>query len=107
MNVKIKEALMKEMVTEFNKLETLDPSTDEYAKVVNNLEKLYKLHVEESKGEKEDIYKWLKLGLEAAGIVLPLTLYAVFLGRGFRFEENVTYTSKTFMNLISRFRPTN
>lgn len=105
MDVKIKEALERELISELNKLNTLDPSTDEYNKVVNNLEKLYKLHIEESKSNKDDFFKWLKLGVEITGIILPLSVYAVFLGRGFRFEETGSYCSKTFSNLIGLIRP--
>ena len=42
-------------------------------------------------------------GLE---IGLPLLFYGIWMRRGFRFEEKGTYTSKTFMNLCNRFKPT-
>ncbi len=50
--------------------------------------------------------RYFKLGLEMAGIILPLLFYAGWLKRGFQFEETGTYTSKTFMNLFNRFKPT-
>jgi hypothetical protein len=50
--------------------------------------------------------RYFKLGTEAAGIVLPLVFYAVWMNRGFKFEEDGTYTSTTFRGLFSRFRPT-
>ena len=50
--------------------------------------------------------RYFRLGIEVAGIVLPLMFYASWMKKGFRFEETGTYTSKTFMNLFNRFRPT-
>ena len=52
------------------------------------------------------IDRYVKIGLETAGLVLPLIFYAVWMRRGFRFEETGTYTSSTFKNLFNRFKPT-
>lgn len=50
--------------------------------------------------------RYFKLGIEVAGIVLPLMFYATWMKRGFKFEETGTYTSTTFRGLFNRFRPT-
>ena len=50
--------------------------------------------------------RYFKLGIAAAELVLPLMFYAVWMRRGFKFEENGTYTSTTFRGLFNRFRPT-
>lgn len=50
--------------------------------------------------------RYFKLGMEAAGIILPLVFYAAWMKRGFKFEETGTYTSTTFRGLFNRFRPT-
>lgn len=50
--------------------------------------------------------RYFKLGIEVAGIVLPLIFYATWMKRGFKFEETGTYTSTTFRGLFNRFRPT-
>lgn len=50
--------------------------------------------------------RYFKLGVEVAGIVLPLIFYATWMKRGFKFEETGTYTSTTFRGLFNRFRPT-
>lgn len=50
--------------------------------------------------------RYFKLGLEAAGIILPLIFYATWMKRGFKFEETGAYTSTTFRGLFNRFRPT-
>ena len=90
--------------------------------------KLYKLRIEETRnewdfGEKYDAResdkqikkdqlaeqvkdRYFRLGVEAAGLILPLIFYAVWMRRGFRFEETGTYTSTTFRGLFNRFKPT-
>lgn len=50
--------------------------------------------------------RYFKLGIEVAGIILPLMFYASWMKRGFKFEETGTYTSTTFRGLFNRFRPT-
>ena len=50
--------------------------------------------------------RYFRLGMSAAELILPLMFYAVWMRRGFKFEENGTYTSTTFRGLFNRFRPT-
>ena len=50
--------------------------------------------------------RYIRLGLEAAGIILPLAFYAVWMKKGFKFEETGIYTSTTFRGLFNRFKPT-
>ena len=50
--------------------------------------------------------RYFRYGLEAAGIVLPLVFYGIWMHKGFKFEETGSITSSTFRSLISRFRPT-
>ena len=50
--------------------------------------------------------RYFRLGIEVAGIILPLIFYAAWMKRGFRFEENGTFTSTTFRGLFNRFKPT-
>lgn len=57
---------------------------------------------------KEEIKnRYLRLGVEAAGIILPMVFYAYWMRKGFKFEETGTFTSTTFRGLFNRFRPTN
>jgi hypothetical protein len=44
--------------------------------------------------------------MAAAELVLPLMFYGVWMRRGFKFEQDGTFTSQTFRGLFSRFRPT-
>lgn len=112
------------------KIETLEPGTTEHSTATEALNKLYKLRIEETTHDRDFTMKcehdvveereiafkqnqawWgrffeiAKLVVEVLGIALPLGLYAVFLGRGFKFEETGTYTSKTMLNLIGWFKP--
>lgn len=50
--------------------------------------------------------RYFRLGIDVAGIILPLMFYATWMKRGFRFEETGTFTSTTFRGLFNRFRPT-
>ena len=50
--------------------------------------------------------RYFRLGLEVAGIILPLMFYASWMSKGFKFEETGTFTSTTFRGLFNRFRPT-
>lgn len=52
------------------------------------------------------IDRYVKIGISAAELVLPLMFYGVWMKKGFRFEETGTYTSATFRNLFNRFKPT-
>lgn len=49
---------------------------------------------------------YIRMGIEVAGIVLPMIFYAVWMNKGFKFEETGTYTSTTFKGLFNRFKPT-
>ena len=113
-------------------LGTLEIGSEKRGAAVDDLAKLYKLRVEETKNEMElrdrrearfmeseaaetnkqaqlseqvkDRY--FRVGIATAEIFVPIAFYALWMKRGFKFEETGTYTSKTFMNLINRFKPT-
>ena len=128
MNDEARDLLEEEIKQEFQTLENLDPGTDEQSTAINNLVDLYKLKIEEDKNilnhqenmdaasidetfkkiqiEEQQKDRYFRVGLEAAGIVLPLIFYGVWMRKGFRFEENGTFTSTTFKGLFNRFKPT-
>lgn len=54
----------------------------------------------------QKIDHYIRLGVETAGLILPLMFYGTWMRRGFKFEETGTYTSTTFRGLFNRFRPT-
>lgn len=59
---------------------------------------------EEAKERKLD--RIIRLSVDTIGITIPLMFYGVWMNKGFKFEQEGTYTSTTFRNLFNRFRPT-
>ena len=90
--------------------------------------KLYKLKLEEDKNAIEHMEKienresdkdfkyaqmdevvrdrYVRIGIAAAELIIPLVFYGIWMRRGFKFEENGTFTSTTFRGLFNRFKPT-
>lgn len=117
MDEEIRRLLGEEIKTEIRDLSTLEPGGKEKSTAIDDLAELYRLRIEETKNEwdfnekkdqlEEQIKdRYFRLGLEAAGIILPMIFYAAWMKRGFRFEETGTYTSTTFRGLFNRFKPT-
>jgi hypothetical protein len=124
----IRDLLEEEIKTEIRNLSTLEAGSKEKSTAIEDLAKLYRLRIEETRNEwdfnekyesrdsdiqfKKDQLKeqvkdrYFRLGVEAASIILPLIFYAAWMKRGFRFEETGTYTSTTFRSLFNRFKPT-
>lgn len=50
--------------------------------------------------------RMIKVVLEGAAVIIPVVFYNVWMNRGFKFEEEGTYTSNTFKNLIGKFKLT-
>ena len=142
MSNEIRKLLEDEIEREIQDLSSLDAGSKEKSSAIEDLTKLYKLKIEETRVEweydekyqrrmmdveqnneaiisrkNEEILKneqlieqvkdrYFKLGMDVAEIVLPMIFYAVWMKRGFRFEETGTYTSTTFRGLFNRFKPT-
>lgn len=128
MDEEIKDLLGEEIKTEIRNLSTLEAGSKEKSTAIEDLAKLYRLRIEETRNEwdfnekyesrNSDIQfkkdqleeqvkdRYFRLGVEAASIILPLIFYAVWMKRGFKFEETGTFTSTTFRGLFNRFRPT-
>lgn len=120
--------LEEEIKAEIKRLGSLESGSQEHTTVVDSLTKLYKLKLEEDKNTYERLDKienreidqesktaqmaesvkdrYFRLGMAAAELVLPLMFYGVWMRRGFKFEQDGTFTSQTFRGLFSRFRPT-
>ena len=128
MDEEIRKLLEEEIKTEIRDLSTLEPGSKEKSTAIEDLAKLYKLRIEETKNEwdfsekydtregdkqlKKDQLeeqvkdRYFRFGVEAAGIILPLIFYGIWMRKGFKFEETGTFTSTTFRGLFNRFRPT-
>ena len=128
MDEEIKDLLGEEIKSEIRDLSSLPSGSKEKSSAIEDLVKLYKLRIEETKNEwdtnekyyahesdkqfkkaqlKEQVKdRYFRLGVEAAGIILPLIFYGIWMRKGFKFEETGTFTSTTFRGLFNRFRPT-
>jgi len=110
MDEEIRNLLGEEIKTEIRNLSTLEAGSKEKSTAIEDLAKLYRLRIEETKNEWDFNEKvkdrYFRLGVEAAAIILPLIFYGIWMRRGFKFEETGTFTSTTFRSLFNRFRPT-
>ncbi|MDR1753437.1 MAG: hypothetical protein LBR74_00830 [Eubacterium sp.] len=128
MDKEIRELLNEEIKSEIQDLSSIPSGSKEKSEAIKDLVCLYKLKIEEAKNEL-DVYekrcareceerfkevqvveqakdRYFRFGIEAVGIILPLIFYAVWMRKGFKFEESGTFTSTTFKGLFNRFRPT-
>lgn len=56
--------------------------------------------------KKTDIIgKVIKIGVEIAGIIMPLMFYNKWMEEGLKFEEEGAFTSATFKGLMSKIKP--
>ena len=135
MSDEIKKELEKEILKEIQDLSALESGSKEKDSAIENLATLYKLNIEEVKIEHDAIEKaydrgsadetsvrdfklrqqtldesikdrYFKLGLDVAGLIVPIIFYGIWMGRGLKFEETGTFTSTTFRGLFNRFKPT-
>lgn len=53
----------------------------------------------------QKIDRYVRTGVAAAELILPLVFYGIWMKRGFKFEESGVYSSTTFRNLFGRFKP--
>ena len=93
--------LDKRIAEALDTLGTYSPADAEYEVVADTVVKLYKLKNDDTK-----IERYIKLGAEIAGIVLPLMFYGRWMKKGFEFEQTGKFSSDTFRGLFMKFRPT-
>lgn len=121
----VSEMLNDEIADLFEALQELEAGTEEYNKVINDLNTLYRLRNDENKieyeadenynrrvmedkaSEREETVReqqredtkwdrWIKIGLGVLGVVVPLGFYNSWYKRGYYFEENGAQMSTTF-----------
>lgn len=124
----VNEVLNQTILDEIEKLQTAVTGSDAQGVALVNVKDLYHLKIEEEKTlleievkqrqmEKDDEFRqqqlkeqvkdrYFRVGVETAGIVLPLVFYASWMKRGLKFEETGIFTSQTFKGLINKFKPT-
>ncbi|NLD50523.1 MAG: hypothetical protein GX660_25560 [Clostridiaceae bacterium] len=124
----IKDQLDVTILNELRRLNVPLDSDSEESKttIIDNIAKLYKLKLEDEKNEadmwekvdareneqllkkaqieQDKKFQKIRLALEAAGIMLPLVFYWIWMKRGLKFEETGSFTSATFRNLFGQFK---
>ena len=101
----IRKMLDEEIKSEINELASMKSGSDEKSAAIDDLAKLYRLKIEENKTKlefedraeerfignakaAEDLKdRYVRLGLDAARLLLPLMLYASLFKKGLKFEE--------------------
>lgn len=109
-NETIQESLKVEMRRELEYISNLEPGTDLHTDAVENLTKLYKIMDRENQSTSDvkdkNIDRGIKIGLGLTELMVPLAFYSIWMRRGFEFEKEGAYSSRTFMELFKRFKPT-
>lgn len=135
MDEEIKDLLDEEIKSQINTISGMDVDDENYSKAVDSLVKLHKLRIEEMKSitdSEDQAYKretdeetcklneeirqeqlseqkkdrYIRIGLDVAGLLVPIMFYSTWMRRGFKFEESGTFTSTTFRGLFGHFKPT-
>lgn len=120
----IQNLLEKEIVRRLTELDGMASGSKEIGVAIEDIEHLCKMRVEERKlnselesnarEERDKLVenaarakdRYIRLGLDVAGLILPLAFYGIWMYKGFKFEESGTFTSTTFRSLFNRFKPT-
>ena len=131
METKTKEMLNKTIRGDVDKLPFLELGSEKHAVAVEDIVKLCKViladdeqtndavdkkirrDIEQStqrhnviQSIKDNKDRYIRYGIEAAGIILPLMFYGKWMRDGFEFEREGIITSSVFRELIKRFKPT-
>ena len=120
----IQNLLDNEIVRRLKELDGMASGSKEIGVAIEDIEHLCKMRVEERKlnselesnarEERDKLVenaarakdRYIRLGLDVAGLILPLMFYGIWMSMGFKFEESGTFTSTTFRSLFNRFKPT-
>lgn len=135
MNEELITMLDEEIRSEIEELSSMDFGSQEHTEAIENVAKLYRLRIEDSKAameynkeiddelfrqdqmEREEqsrkeqlaeqrIDRYVRVGIALTELMVPIMFYSVWMKRGFKFEETGSFTSTTFKGLINRFKPT-
>lgn len=135
MDEEIKNLLDEEIKSQINTISSMNVDDENYSKAVDSLVKLHKLRIEETKSITDSenlVYKretdeetcklneeirqeqlleqkkdrYIRIGLDVAGLLVPIMFYSAWMRKGFKFEETGTFTSTTFRGLFGHFKPT-
>lgn len=96
-----------------------EPDSEEYRKALDSLAKLHELKVtdekvdaelakteiEESKAKADRKWRWVDVGLKAAGLLTPILSYGFWMSRVMKFEETGRCSSTAFRSIFNRGIP--
>ena len=120
----IQNLLDEEIVRRLKGLNSMESGSKEIGVAIEDVEHLFKMRVEERKlnnelesnarEERDKLVenasrakdRYIRLGLDVAGLILPLMFYGIWMAKGLKFEETGTFTSTTFRTLFNKFKPT-
>ena len=134
-NKNIEALLDGEILTRIRELPKFQEGSQEKKNAISELEKLFALrndtvrlrveteekrekmdeeiavHVREAQSKEKQLEeqkkdRWFKVIIAGVELIVPIIFYGIWMRRGFKFEKDGTYTSTTFRNLFSKFRPT-
>lgn len=133
-DLELKDLIESEVQNELENLKKIELGTDEHKAATDDICKLYSKVLEckkadcefdramnqedlEEKKYRSDVIRQeneleekqkdrkIRLVVDTAKIVLPLTVYAVLIYKGFKFEETGTISSTCLRNLIGKIKP--
>ena len=59
----------------------------------------------EAQDKEQRINNYIRYGIDAAAIIVPLVFYGGWMRKGINFEKEGTFTSTVFKNFIGKIRP--
>lgn len=121
--VNVREELAMKLYELINGLDKLEAGSDEHSKATNDIDKLYRLaldndkfyrgideytdkkEADEKNAKNQLILSYGKMGIEALMFLLSIGVSARFLTEGFKFEETGALRSTTFRMMIPKILP--
>lgn len=98
-----KDELKDESKRLLEKLQGLDPNSEEYTKVLGELKTLSEVVNEKQKVSNEKKFGWMKVMTDVGAILIPVSVYGFFIMAGFKFEENGSITSYCLKDVFKNF----
>jgi hypothetical protein len=95
-----KKKLMDNLDLETDKLNSVDERNRNDIRL-----KEFELNIKNKVDKTDLVLGAIKIGIEVMAVALPVIQYNSWMKKGFEFEETGTFTSNTFRNMWSRFRP--
>lgn len=102
-NMKQLKCMADYLITEIQKDTT---TVEERTELIKQLEAIVTMMQNGKSKRTSSACEIIKAATGIGSVVGPLVFYSIWMDRGFRFEEEGTYTSQTFKGLTNKFSPT-